>query len=187
MTTPTAPAPQASADVGQFTETSLAVLRLLGEGHTVDKAARILGIRHAQASNVLSEAYKRTFGAPLGKGYASVRTQFLKLLDYAYSSGALTPTPVTAVDLGDLPREILRLVVDGRTAQEIAELLDRGEAEVRAGTRRLRVAAGMDPNESWNRIVNWGHGSGNLTASAGVSADTAAAASRPTSGTEGPR
>ncbi|MFG2972405.1 hypothetical protein ACGFYY_05285 [Streptomyces sp. NPDC048331] len=179
--------PLTGTEADEFTQTAVDVLRLLGDGHTLEKAARILNIRLPQASSALSMMHERIFGAPLGKGYARVRIQFLRLLAYAYSREILTASPVAPVVLGDLPGQILRLVVKGRSSEEIEEILGRGEAEVRAGTRRLRVAAGMSPNESWNKIVAWGHRTGNLTSTASGPADPPPSAPRITVGEGVPR
>lgn len=168
---PPGPAARTSAGAG-FTPAEVELLGLIGEGRTVPDAAGILGIRQQEASALLASAYARAFGVHIGTGYASVRVQLLQLLDHAYSSGALTPAPVSPTRLGDLPRQILRLVVDGVPSGDLPDRLNRSPAEVAAGKRRLRVAAGLAPNEAWNKIVGWGHGSGHLTPPAGETATT---------------
>lgn len=168
---PPGPAARTGAGAG-FTPAEVELLGLLGEGRTVPDAAGILGIRQQEASALLTSAYARAFGVHMGTGYASVRVQLLKLLDYVYRRGVLIPAPVSPTGLGDLPRQILRLVVDGVSSGDLPGRLDRSPADVAAGTRRLRIAAGLAPNEAWNRIVGWGYGSGHLTPPTGETVNT---------------
>ncbi|MER6516720.1 hypothetical protein ABT246_07595 [Streptomyces sp. NPDC001553] len=138
-------------------------MRLISEGQTIPEAAKLLNIKHKTASRHLADAYAGAFGALLGTGYATVRIQLLALLDYAFTIGALTPPPVGSPALGELPRRILRLVVDGVPTGEQPARLDRTPAEVAAATKRLREEAGLAPHEAWNRVVAWGHATGLLT------------------------
>ncbi|MFZ3492133.1 hypothetical protein ACODT5_02650 [Streptomyces sp. 5.8] len=168
---PPVPAARTGAGVG-FTPAGVELLGLLGEGRTVADAAGFLGIRQQEASALLRSVYARAFGVHMGTGYSSVRVQLPKLLDYAYSSGLLTPAPVPPTDLGDLPRRILQLVVDGVSSGDLPDRLKRSPADVAAGTRRLRIAAGLAPNEAWNKIVGWAYGSGHLTPPTGETVNT---------------
>uniref|UniRef100_A0AAU2K1I2 HTH luxR-type domain-containing protein n=1 Tax=Streptomyces sp. NBC_00049 TaxID=2903617 RepID=A0AAU2K1I2_9ACTN len=146
-----------------FSGAELNVLRLISEGQTIAGAAKVLSIKHRAASLHLADAYARAFGSRMGAGYATVRTQLLALLDFAFTCGALPPPPGGTPALGELPRRILRLVVDGVPTGEQPARLGRPPAEVAAATKRLREEAGLGPHEAWNRVVAWGHANRLLT------------------------
>ncbi|MCY0962507.1 hypothetical protein [Streptomyces sp. H27-H5] len=138
------------------------VIRLISNGRTIAAAAKILNIKHKTASLHLANAYGRAFGTYMGSGSATVRTQLLTLLDYAFTVRALVPPPAGRLALGELPRRILPLVVAGVPTGEQADRLGRTPADVAAATKRLREEAGLGPHEYWNRAVGWGHANGLL-------------------------
>lgn len=155
-------APGAARSVFRLSDAELRVMRLISEGLTIPEAAKLLNIKHKAASLHLADAYARAFGTRMGTGFAAVRTQLLALLDYAFTCGALTPPPAGVPALGELPRRIVRLVVDGVPTSEQPALLGKTPAEVAAATKKLREEAGLGPHESWNRVVAWGHATGLL-------------------------
>ncbi|MCY0935981.1 hypothetical protein [Streptomyces sp. H34-S4] len=156
--------PRAGHSAVRFTDAEVSVMRLISEGQTIPEAAKLLNIKHKAASLHLADAYARAFGTLMGTGYATVRTQLLALLHYAFTVRALTSPPACSPALGELPRRILRLVVAGVPTGEQPALLGKTPAEVAAATKRLREEAGLGPHESWNRVIAWGHATGLLAA-----------------------